>query len=156
MIFTPYTIQDSSHVATLFRDIFRENGWSERPSDHMDEPHLLFHLPNDGLLLLVKENEKVIGTVGLIFLSKIEGHIKRFYLYKHYRGTGVAQKLLGELEKNAKKLGLKKLILDVSKSNARAVRFYEKSGFIKTEVTPRDDWIESNEPETHYYFCKDI
>lgn len=151
-----YSSQDSVQVTTLFREIFKEKGWTERPSDYMDEPHLLFHLPNNGLLLVAKDNNKVIATGGLIFLSESEGLLKRFYLSKLYRGTGVAQKLLTELEKKANKIGLNKIILDVSKNNARAIRFYEKSGFIKTQVDPRKDWIESSEPETYFYFYKEV
>lgn len=53
-----YDIKDSQAVATFFREIFKENGWTERPSDHMNEPNLLFHLPSNGLLLLVKKMKK--------------------------------------------------------------------------------------------------
>jgi len=156
MEITPFTIKDGPQVAALFREIFKENSWSERPSDYMDEPQRLFHLSSGGMFLIVKEQGKIIGTAGIILLSKTEGLVKRFYLKKQYRGSGVAQRLLAELEKHARQIGLRKVILDVSKNNNRAVRFYEKSGFIKTTVTPREDWIESQLPEYHYYFYKSV
>ena len=154
MSIIPYKTKDSTPVASFFREIFRELGWEERDSDHMDKPHLLFHLPEKGVLFLVKEKEKVIGTGGFIVLNDYDGLIKRFYVAKSYRGTGIAQKLLYELIKKAKLLGLKRLILDVSKDNSRAIRFYEKNGYIKTQVAPQEGWPESFTPETHYFFYK--
>src|SRR3990172_5314235 len=110
MSIIPYKTKDSTPVASFFREIFRELGWEERDSDHMDKPHLLFHLPDKGTLFIVKEKDKL--------------------------------------------LGLKQLILDVAKDNPRAIRFYEKNGFIKTQVTPQEGWPESFTPETHYFFYK--
>lgn len=64
--------------------------------------------------------------------------------------------MLDELILHAKKLGITKLVLDVSKNNPRAIRFYEKNGFMPTTVEPRDDWPESKEPETHMYFYLEV
>jgi len=152
----PYTVDDALKVAEFFREIFDEWGWDERPTDHMDEPHKLFYLPDGGLLLLVIENRNIIGTAGVIKLSKVEGLIKRFYLKKQYRGTGTAQSLLQRLIKEAQKVGLKKLVLDVSRNNIRATHFYEKEKFLPTTVEPISDWPESNLPEEHFYFYKII
>jgi ribosomal protein S18 acetylase RimI-like enzyme len=154
MQIVPYTNSDAPAVAMLFRNVFREMGWKERPSDHMDSPHLLFHLPDGGVLILAKEKDRVIGTAGLILFTKTEALIKRFYLEQEYRGTGVAQKLLQELIEYAITFGVTKLILDVRKNNFRAVGFYRKNGFQETTVTPRSDWPESNTPEIRYFLYK--
>lgn len=156
MKIVPYETKNSSSVATFFREIFGEIGWKERESDHMDEPHILFHLPENGILLLVKEDDKVIGTAGIFLLNKTEGLMKRFYIDKTYRGSGIAKQLLEEIMSKAKSTGLKKIFLDVSKNNVRAVRFYEKNGFLKTSVKPQESWPESYLPETHFYFYKMI
>ncbi|MBI2617549.1 hypothetical protein HYW55_05410 [Candidatus Gottesmanbacteria bacterium] len=65
-----YDKKDSTSVAAFFREIFAELGWSERPSDYMDEPHKLFHIPHGGLLLTVKEKDRIIATAGIIFFIK--------------------------------------------------------------------------------------
>jgi RimJ/RimL family protein N-acetyltransferase len=156
MQITPYKNSDAKAVATFFRSVFAEMGWSERASDHMDTPHVLFHLPDHGALMLVKEDDRVVGTAGIILRTKTEGLIKRFYLEKTHRGTGAAQPLLHALIKLALSRGVTKLVLDVSKNNARAIRFYEKNGFQKTSVTPQDNWPESHMPDTHYFFYKQI
>lgn len=149
-----YDLKDSYEVTAFFREIFKEFGWEERPFDHMDKPHLLFHIPEKGLLLVAKDAGRVVGTAGVILLDKTEGLIKRFYITKTHRGTGLAQQLLGELMIKAKSFGINKLILDVSKDNSRAIRFYEKNGFLRMSVDPQDSWPESKLQETHVYFYK--
>lgn len=156
MEIVPYEIKDNALVASLFREIFMEMGWEERESDHMDEPHLLFHLPDKGLLLLIKDNNKVIGTAGVIILSETDGLVKRFYIKLSYRGSGIAGQLLGELIDKSLLMGLKKLILDVRNTNGRAIRFYEKNGFKQTSVTPVNGWPESFSPDTFNYYYKII
>lgn len=156
MQITSYKTSDAKAVASFFRNVFAEMGWKERVSDHMDAPHILFHLPDHGALMLVKEHDKVVGTAGIILRTKTEGLIKRFYIEKPHRGAGIAQLLLQALIKLALSLGVTKLILDVSKNNARAVRFYEKNGFQRTSVTPQKNWPESNMPDTHYYYYMQI
>ncbi len=151
-----YQKLDSTAVASFFREIFTEMGWVERESDHMDEPHLLFHLPDKGILLLVKDNNKVIGTAGVILLSETDGLLKRFYIEQSYRGSGIAGQLLDKLINKSLSMNLKKLILDVRKTNGRAIRFYEKNGFQQTIVTPKEGWPESFSPETFYYYYKMI
>ena len=37
-----YKFKDSGGVSSFFREIFKELGWEERPTDHMTKPHLLF------------------------------------------------------------------------------------------------------------------
>jgi RimJ/RimL family protein N-acetyltransferase len=152
----PYQDTDTEAVASLFRKIFLEMGWEEHLSDHMDTPHVLFHLPDKGILLIAKDGETVVGTAGIILLSETEGLIKRFYLENTYRGSGIAQELLDELTRSAASLGVKKLFLDVRRNNSRAIGFYKKNGFQLTSVTPRTDWPESNTPEIRYFFHKTI
>lgn len=151
-----YKKDDSKRVAKFFREIFNELGWEERESDYMDEPHRLFHLHDNGVLLLAKINKKIIGTGGIILLTPAEGLMKRFYIARDRRGTGIAQKLLHEIIKKSKLFGVKKIILDVSKKNSRAIRFYEKSGFTRMDTSPRNGWTESFTPEGYFYFYKEI
>lgn len=152
----PYQNTDSKEIASFFREIFAEMGWTERESDHMDEPHRLFHLPDNGLLLLVKDNQDVVGTAGVIFQSKSEGLIKRFYIKKELRGSGIAGKLLERLISESSRKNLRRLILDVRKTNGRAIRFYEKNGFKTTNVSPKEGWPESFAPDAFFYYFKKI
>jgi len=51
------------------------------------------------------------------------------YVSPENRGTGIAQKVLYELEVWAKELGYKKCILETGKRQVEAVHFYKKCGY---------------------------
>lgn len=62
---------------------------------------------------------------------------------KHW-GKGVGSSLMREAIRIAKELGFRKIVLGVFEDNARAMRLYEKSGFIK-EVREKDEvWIDGS------------
>lgn len=65
-----------------------------------------------------------------LFLSKL-------YLAEGLRGRGLGQRALAVVAEDARRLGLKSVYLTVNKGNARAIRAYEKFGFVRTgeEVT---------------------
>jgi ribosomal protein S18 acetylase RimI-like enzyme len=64
-------------------------------------------------------------------LYKNEYFISNLAVYQEYRGQGVGTGLLAKAEKVAKAMGLEKLSLYVEVDNPRAIRLYEKFGFIK-------------------------
>ena len=59
--------------------------------------------------------------------------VKRMFVLKEYRGTGVAQRLLVALENWAKELGYRKCVLETGIRQIEAVKFYKKSTY---KVTP--------------------
>ncbi len=84
-------------------------------------------------LIVAKNEDRVIGFIG--YGTREEslpnvGEIFALYILSEYYGTGVAQKLM--------QAGLKELssyqevYLWVLKDNKRAIRFYEKYGFVPT------------------------
>ena len=83
-------------------------------------------------LLIAKDGERVIGFLG--YGSDLNaadtGMIFALYVLPEYWGKGVSQKLTeaGLLQLSA----YPKIALWVLKENARAIRFYEKCGFLKT------------------------
>ena len=55
--------------------------------------------------------------------------VKRMFVIKENRGTGVAQKLLYELESWATELGHTKCVLETGIRQIEAVKFYKKSSY---------------------------
>lgn len=155
MVLKEYTPNRKEAVAKFFRDIFAEMGWNAQEVDNLDDPEATFHLP-DGVLLLVLEENRVIGSGGIVPLGNREGVIKRFYVGENHRGTGIAQVLLKALIEKAKSMQLSKLVLDVLKTNKRGIRFYEKSGFSRFDPPKNEEWSESKFPEAFYYYCKEV
>ena len=60
-----------------------------------------------------------------LFLSKL-------YLREEKRGQGLGQRALSVVAEYAQRLGLRAVYLTVNKGNARAIRAYEKFGFVRT------------------------
>jgi diamine N-acetyltransferase len=83
------------------------------------------------------------GTVPVGFISYgpyAQGVIKlhKLYLSKEYHGMGVGSQMLSRVKEIARTLGAKKLLLNVNKQNARAIRAYERNGFkrVREEKNP--------------------
>ncbi|HUP49059.1 MAG TPA: GNAT family N-acetyltransferase [Thermoanaerobaculia bacterium] len=62
--------------------------------------------------------------------------IMRFYVEKAHHGSGVAQMLMGEVERVAAGLGAGTLWLGVWERNDRALAFYRKQGFREVGTAP--------------------
>lgn len=57
--------------------------------------------------------------------------IKRMFVQYDYRGQGIAQQILYELEKWASELKYNSCILETGKKQPEAIRLYEKSGYTR-------------------------
>ena len=85
---------------------------------------------------------RVLGPVdaplGFHFIKADE--LNQFYLAGEARGTGVAQALMADAEARLREAGVATPWLACAIGNARAARFYEKSGWTlaRTEVVPTE------------------
>lgn len=95
-----------------------------------DDPDT-YYFNNRGTLLVVLENNKVVGTGGIKFFNEDTCELKRFYFTPEARGKGLAAKLMQKLIAYAQKLNYKKICLQIYRPQvqAAAVRFYTKWGF---------------------------
>jgi ribosomal protein S18 acetylase RimI-like enzyme len=82
--------------------------------------------------------EKPVGYLKLNFSAaqtefqdKQALEIERIYTTKAYLGTGVGQLLINKAISVAKEARLQYVWLGVWEKNARAIRFYEKQGFVQ-------------------------
>lgn len=87
-------------------------------------------------LAIVDDTDTYMGTVSL---KHIHGGIAEFAITvracamgKGFSGFGMA----AILEKGIRELGLSAIYWCVSRHNARAVRFYDKNGYLRTEQVP--------------------
>jgi ribosomal protein S18 acetylase RimI-like enzyme len=62
-------------------------------------------------------------------LSKRYYRLRPIIVIKEFQGTPVAQRLINRAEEKMKDKGEKKYFLQVSKTNKRAIKFYDKVGF---------------------------
>jgi putative acetyltransferase len=73
--------------------------------------------------------------VGVMVVDPDSGYLDQIVVAIDCQGSGIAETLLAE----ARRLSPAKLDLHVNQDNGRAIRFYEKHGFLKTgeDVNPR-------------------
>lgn len=76
---------------------------------------------------------KALSKVGKI--AENEYYISNIAVYPKFRRLGLGAKLLLEIEREARKAGSSKIVLDVETSNETAFSFYEKRGYITERET---------------------
>ena len=82
--------------------------------------------------------EKAGRLIGYLFayVAADEADIARVAVLKESRKQGVGSELMKELKKVGQEQELKKLLLDVRRSNTAARAFYKKLGFTEDGVRP--------------------
>ncbi|MDA9348410.1 GNAT family N-acetyltransferase [Polaribacter sp.] len=79
----------------------------------------------------IKTSSKPIA-IGCAAMKKFDHktvEIKRMYVSPEKRGTGIAQKIMQELEDWARELNYEKCILETGKRQVEAVHFYHKCNY---------------------------
>ena len=80
-------------------------------------------------VVVAYENDKPIGCGALKEYNSNTVEIKRMYTLTESRGTGIATKVLTELEIWAKELLYKKCVLETGKRQPEAIALYQKKGY---------------------------
>jgi GNAT superfamily N-acetyltransferase len=85
---------------------------------------------------VVTLGEEIIGTFGIESRSRDTTELRRMYLDRRHRGTGVAQRMLECAESGARARGFSTMILSTAEIQRAALKFYRKNGYqlVKTEV----------------------
>jgi len=94
--------------------------------------HLL--TDDNSVSLLAKVNGHIVGfIIGTIYLARnaLTGHTLTIDVSPTHREKGIAQRLLGEIEKIFKEKGVKACRLEVREDNIAALRLYQKFGYKK-------------------------
>lgn len=79
-----------------------------------------------------RDENKLIGTVGLKSIDKEKCELKALYLYKSYHGQGLGYMLLSKAIECAKQEGYSEIYLDTLSTSERAIRLYKSVGFEET------------------------
>ena len=84
------------------------------------------------ILVAISAGGEIVGTIAYHTVSPDEGHLRGMAVRPEWQGTGMAPALLQAAETELRKKQCKRITLDTTDSLRRAVRFYEKRGFIKS------------------------
>lgn len=90
-------------------------------------------------LFYLLEGQKIVGNVAVYLNSKEKGYITSFAILSQYQKMGLGKRLFSEVRKEAEKRGIKCIDLEVYEDNEKAIKFYQKQGFV-TE-NKREKWL---------------
>jgi putative acetyltransferase len=82
-----------------------------------------------GVFLVARLDGEAVGCGALRRLDDVTGELKRMYVAPDARGNGVGRRLLAELERHARGLGLRRLVLETGLRQHEAMGLYETAGF---------------------------
>lgn len=87
------------------------------------------HIESLKYIVLLKENQRVIGCGAIKGLDNDIMEVKRMYVLKEFRGKGLASLLLAELEHWTFELGYSRCRLETGKRQPEAIALYLKNGY---------------------------
>ncbi len=79
------------------------------------------------------ETNKIVGYI-ICWLSDKTAHIYNLAVKKEYQNCGIGSRLLEYLLEDLKKEGIKTVVLEVRKSNQKAIYLYKKFNFVEIDV----------------------
>lgn len=82
-----------------------------------------------GVFLIARLGGVAVGCAALRDIGGGDGEIKRMYVSPTARGRGIGGLLLAELERRARSLGMRRLVLETGEKQPEALRLYERTGF---------------------------
>ena len=93
----------------------------EDPSDDLE--------PGRGVFLVARRCDAVLGCIGLRLLPPRIGEVTRLFVAPAGRRCGLGARLMGEVERRARELGLVELRLDTRHDLVEARRLYVALGY---------------------------
>ena len=102
---------------------------------------LIIHNPDRGFILVAKDGQSIAGMVSVLkLISTAEGGevglLEDMIVHPDYQRMGIGSQLIKEAMKLSGKQTLTRLTLLTDKTNKKAIDFYVKHGFNKSEMIP--------------------
>ncbi len=109
------------------------------------QPHIAF--------FIARVNGDALGCGGVAFDDGF-AEVKRMYVRRGARGTGVAQAVLARLEQEARAKGYRHLMLETGDDLRAAHRLYERAGFRRCAVFGPYRTMRPHQIERSWFFEK--
>lgn len=113
----------------------RESFQNPLPQEYYDAFKNIDSDPNQELMVMEGDSDKIIGTLQLSFIQYltyqggIRAQIEAVRIHEDHRAKGIGQRLFEWAIQRAKEKGAHVLQLTTDKKRPEAINFYEKLGF---------------------------
>lgn len=151
--------RDNTAMAELIGYNLKANGLDIPGTVYFDK--IIWHLTDfydekpeqRAYFVLVDDNDKVIGGIGLAEFPDIEGcaELQKLYLADEAKGHGLGYFLIDLIEKEAEKMGYRKMYLETHTNLQTAIHVYEKAGYLEI---PRPEFVMHN--TMNKFYIKDL
>ena len=125
---------------------FREPIFTENSKKIVD----VYLMPNNKFWVAI-DNDKVVGTIGIVKLTNKNIVLKSMFVDKMYRGQGISNLLLDTLINWAIQNKCKQVYLGTMTQFTAGQRFYEKNKFVKCNKTELPTDFTINTLDTIFY-----
>ena len=136
------THSDIPALVELLNSLFEQEAEFEPNSETQSKALSKIILdPKIGIILIAKEDDKILGMVNLLFtestaLGSKVALLEDMIVLSSSRGRGIGSQLIDYGISEAKKAGCKRITLLTDIENTTAQSFYQKKGFVKSKMTP--------------------
>lgn len=119
------TIADLPTLLVLEQTSFGEESFNKRQLRRLI-------LSNTSDIIVYKKNNNIIGSITVLHrANSTKDRIYNLVVSSEFRGNGIAQQLISEVERIAKINKKTALTLEVREDNISAINLYQKLGFIQ-------------------------
>jgi putative acetyltransferase len=106
----------------------------------------------EGAFVIAYLDDVPVGCGAVRRLDESTAELKRMYVDSSIRGRGIGRALVEALENEARRLGVKKVLLETGTRLTAAIKLYEASGY--TRIPLFGEYLSS--PETSLCFGKSL
>ncbi|MFD7920758.1 GNAT family N-acetyltransferase [Streptomyces sp. NPDC059740] len=126
------------HPDAVKLDGLVQQEYARRYGDEGDVTPLSPHMfrPPNGIYLIAYEDDRPLATGGWRSMAEGEdgyrdgdAEIKRMFVLEEARGQGLARRILGRLESDAREAGRLRMVLETGDQQPEAVALYRSSGY---------------------------
>ena len=133
-VITRATRADAPWVIDLIGRVFVEYGWIWEPATEVPDllrwtPH---YEPPHGAFFVVREGERIVGSVGVNRVGDGTAELHRLYLDPALRGRGLGEALVNTILDWCRTHGVPRLVLWSDTRFMHAHRLYLRTGFRQT------------------------
>jgi putative acetyltransferase len=104
-----------------------------------------------GTFLVARAGDRAIGCGAIRLIDPTTAEVKRMYVERDHRGSGVGRAVLAGLEAAARHLRVERLVLETGVHQEAAISLYRRTGF-----TQIDCWGEYASAPTSVCFEKNL